>query len=47
VPEVGLINPYFIPIVVVLPQPFGPKRPTIEPFLIVKFIFLTAKILLY
>jgi len=36
-----------MPIVVVLPQPFGPKRPTIEPLLIVKFIFLTAKILLY
>jgi len=32
-----------MPIVVVLPQPFGPRRPTIEPLLILKFIFLTAK----
>ena len=43
----GLINPKIIPIVVVFPHPFGPKRPTIEPFSIVKFISLTAKILLY
>ena len=43
-PEVGFINPRIIPIVVVLPQPLGPKRPTIEPLLILKFIFLTASI---
>ena len=42
-PEVGVINPNIIPIVVVLPHPLGPKRPTVLFFSLKKLISFTAK----
>ena len=46
-PEVGFIKPSNIPMVVDLPHPLGPKRPIVEPLLILKFIPLTARVFLY
>ena len=35
-PEVRFISPVSIPIVVVLPAPFGPSKPAISPFWILR-----------
>ena len=43
-PVVGAMNPVMIFIVVVLPAPLGPRKPTISPFLTEKLRFLTAVI---
>ena len=45
-PELGLIKPNIMPMVVDLPHPFGPSRPIIDPLLILKFKSLTAKMFL-
>ena len=44
-PFVGFNNPKIIPIVVVFPQPFGPRIPIISFLFILKEIFLTASLL--
>ena len=43
-PLVGLIRPKIIPIDVVLPQPFGPNKPSVLSLSISKFIPFTAKL---
>ena len=45
-PFVGFNNPRIIPIVVVFPQPLGPRIPTISFLFILKEIFFTASLLL-
>ncbi|MPN18844.1 hypothetical protein SDC9_166209 [bioreactor metagenome] len=42
-PEVGAIKPMIIRITVVLPEPFGPKKPKTSPFFTLKLTLFTAK----
>jgi hypothetical protein len=46
-PKVGFVKPVKARMVVVLPAPFGPKKPKISPLSMLRFRFSTAQTSLY